>query len=155
MRAPQLPVAERAGHAITTSAATIGTVPGARQSVRVVTGSLRASQCDNGRFQNGPLMRFVILVAFILIIGSLASALFFMMRDRGRTPNMMRSLMLRVGFSVALFLFILFSHWMGWIQSTASIRRPDRHPREKAPPRFLPRRFAATHAAEAARPYSQ
>jgi hypothetical protein len=41
-----------------------------------------------------------------------------MMRDRGRTPNMMRSLMFRVGFSVALFLFILFSHWMGWIQST-------------------------------------
>nr|WP_315597616.1 twin transmembrane helix small protein [uncultured Cupriavidus sp.] len=63
-------------------------------------------------------MRFVIIVAFILIIGSLASALFFMMRDRGRTPNMMRSLMLRVGFSVALFLFILFSHWMGWIHST-------------------------------------
>jgi len=63
-------------------------------------------------------MRFVIIVAFLLIIGSLASALFFMMRDRGRTPNMMRSLMLRVGFSVALFLFILFANWMGWIHST-------------------------------------
>ena len=63
-------------------------------------------------------MRFVIIIAFILIIASLASALFFMMRDRGKTPNMMRSLMLRVGFSVALFLFILFSCWMGWIHST-------------------------------------
>lgn len=63
-------------------------------------------------------MRIVILIAFFLIIGSLACALFFMMRDRGRTPNMMRSLMFRVGFSVALFVFILFSHWMGWIQST-------------------------------------
>ncbi|KDP88666.1 twin transmembrane helix small protein [Cupriavidus basilensis] len=63
-------------------------------------------------------MRIVIIIAFILIIGSLASALFFMMRDRGKTPNMMRSLMFRVGFSVALFVFILFSHWMGWIQST-------------------------------------
>ncbi|AJG17802.1 twin transmembrane helix small protein [Cupriavidus basilensis] len=63
-------------------------------------------------------MRIVILIAFFLIIGSLASALFFMMRDRGGTPNMMRSLMFRVGFSVALFVFILFSHWMGWIQST-------------------------------------
>ncbi|MDF3886145.1 twin transmembrane helix small protein [Cupriavidus basilensis] len=63
-------------------------------------------------------MRIVIILAFILIIGSLASALFFMMRDRGKTPNMMRSLMFRVGFSVALFVFILFSHWMGWIQST-------------------------------------
>jgi len=69
-------------------------------------------------------MRFVIIVAFILIIGSLASALFFMMRDRGRTPNMMRSLMLRVGFSVALFLFILFANWMGWIHSTGILMSP-------------------------------
>jgi hypothetical protein len=63
-------------------------------------------------------MRIVILIAFVLIIASLGSALYFMMRDRGRTPNMMRSLMLRVGVSVALFLFILFSNWMGWIHST-------------------------------------
>ena len=69
-------------------------------------------------------MRFIIALAFILIIGSLASALFFMMRARGRTPNMMRSLMLRVGFSVALFLFILFSHWMGWIHSTGIQMNP-------------------------------
>ncbi|CAG2126994.1 MULTISPECIES: twin transmembrane helix small protein [Cupriavidus] len=69
-------------------------------------------------------MRFIIVLAFILIIGSLASALFFMMRDRGRTPNMMRSLMFRVGFSVALFLFILFSHWMGWIHSTGIQMNP-------------------------------
>jgi len=63
-------------------------------------------------------MRIVILIAFLLILASLGSALYYMMRDRGRTPNMMRSLMLRVGFSVALFLFILFSNWMGWIHST-------------------------------------
>jgi len=63
-------------------------------------------------------MRIVIIIAFLLILASLGSALYFMMRDRGRTPNMMRSLMLRVGFSVALFLFILFSNWMGWIHST-------------------------------------
>lgn len=63
-------------------------------------------------------MRVIIVIAFILILCSLGSALFFMMRDRGRTPNMMRSLMLRVGFSIALFLFILFSNWMGWIHST-------------------------------------
>ena len=63
-------------------------------------------------------MRFVILVAFILIIGSLASALFFMMHDRGRTKRMVWSLATRVGLSISLFLFILFAHWMGWIQST-------------------------------------
>ncbi|TWG83823.1 Protein of unknown function (DUF2909) [Cupriavidus gilardii J11] len=63
-------------------------------------------------------MRIVIVIAFILILASLASALFFMMRDRGKTPNMVRSLTVRVGLSVALFLFILFSYWMGWIEST-------------------------------------
>lgn len=63
-------------------------------------------------------MRIVIVIAFLLILASLASALFFMMRDRGKTPNMARSLAVRVGLSIALFLFILFSHWMGWIEST-------------------------------------
>ncbi|CAG9175221.1 twin transmembrane helix small protein [Cupriavidus respiraculi] len=63
-------------------------------------------------------MRIVIVIAFILILCSLGSALFFMMRDQGKTPNMMRSLALRVGLSIALFLFILLSYRMGWIQST-------------------------------------
>lgn len=63
-------------------------------------------------------MKWIIIFAFVLIIGSLGSALFFLIRDRGRTRNMMRALAFRVGFSVALFLFILFAHQMGWIQST-------------------------------------
>lgn len=63
-------------------------------------------------------MKWIIVVAFVLIIGSLASAMIFLIRDRGRTRNTVRALGFRVGFSIALFLFILFAHWMGWIQST-------------------------------------
>ncbi len=63
-------------------------------------------------------MKLVIVVAFILIIGSLASALVFMIRDRGRTRNTVRALALRVGFSIALFGLILAAHALGWIQST-------------------------------------
>ena len=63
-------------------------------------------------------MKIVIVIAFLLIIGSLASALFFMMRDKGRTRNTVRALGMRVGFSIALFIFILISHQMGWIQAT-------------------------------------
>ncbi len=63
-------------------------------------------------------MKWIIAAGFVLIIGSLASALVFLIRDRGRTRNTMRALGLRVGLSIALFLFILFAHWMGWIQST-------------------------------------
>ena len=63
-------------------------------------------------------MKIVILIAFVLIIGSMVSAMVFLIRDRGRTRNVVRALSLRVGFSVALFLLILFGHYMGWIQST-------------------------------------
>jgi hypothetical protein len=63
-------------------------------------------------------VKIVIAVAFVLIIGSLVSALVFMMRDRGRTRNTARALGLRVGLSIALFLFILLAHQLGWIQST-------------------------------------
>ncbi len=63
-------------------------------------------------------MKIVIAIAFLLIIGSLGSALFFMMRDKGKTRNTARALGFRVGFSILLFLFILFSHQMGWIQAS-------------------------------------
>ncbi len=62
-------------------------------------------------------MKWIIALAFLLIIGSLVSAMVFMVRDKGRTKNMARALGLRVGFSIALFLFILLSHRLGWIQS--------------------------------------
>jgi len=63
-------------------------------------------------------VKWIIVVGFALIIGSLASAMIFLIRDRGRTRNTVRALGFRVGFSIALFLFIVFAHWMGWIQST-------------------------------------
>jgi hypothetical protein len=63
-------------------------------------------------------LKWIIVLAFILIIGSLASAMFFLIRDRGRTRNTARALGFRVGFSIALFLLILFANRMGWIEST-------------------------------------
>lgn len=63
-------------------------------------------------------MKWVIVVAFVMIIGSLMSAMVFLIRDRGRTRNVVRALGLRVGLSVALFVLILLAHHFGWIQST-------------------------------------
>jgi hypothetical protein len=63
-------------------------------------------------------MRYVVIVAFILILGSLASALVFLMKDKGTSNRTVNALALRVGFSILLFLFILFSYKMGWIQYT-------------------------------------
>ncbi|CAJ0727761.1 MAG: twin transmembrane helix small protein [Ralstonia sp.] len=63
-------------------------------------------------------MRIVVAIAFLLILGSLASALFFLMRDKGHSNRTVRSLMFRVGFSIALFIFIFVANRLGWIHST-------------------------------------
>ncbi|GGX20116.1 twin transmembrane helix small protein [Pigmentiphaga litoralis] len=63
-------------------------------------------------------MRIIVAIAFIGILYSLASALFFLMRDKGKTNRTVNALTARIGLSVMLFLFVLFAHWMGWIQST-------------------------------------
>lgn len=63
-------------------------------------------------------MKWLVAFAFVLILGSLASAMVFLIRDRGRTRNVVRALGFRVGFSILLFLLVLFANWMGWIQST-------------------------------------
>jgi hypothetical protein len=63
-------------------------------------------------------MRIVVGLAFIMILGSLASALFYLMRDKGTSNKTVNALTVRIGLSVALFLFLLFANWMGWIQST-------------------------------------
>lgn len=65
---------------------------------------------------------FLVVLAFVAIIGSLGSALFFMMRDgregKAKTSNMARALAFRVGFSVVLFICVLIAWKMGWIQPT-------------------------------------
>jgi hypothetical protein len=63
-------------------------------------------------------MRIVVILAFLGIVGSMASALFYLMRDKGGTNKTVNALTWRVGLSIALFLFVLFAHYMGWIQST-------------------------------------
>ena len=67
-------------------------------------------------------MKVLIAAAFIAILGALAAAGVFMLRDgRGgkpKTGNMMRALALRVALSVLLFVCILVSYWLGWIQPT-------------------------------------
>jgi len=60
-------------------------------------------------------MRIIIVIALIGIVLSLGSALVYLIRDKGTTNRTVNALTVRVGISVALFLFILLSYWMGWI----------------------------------------
>ncbi len=63
-------------------------------------------------------MKWLVLIAFLLIIASLGSALIFLVRDKGATRNVARALTARVALSVMLFALIMFANWMGWIRST-------------------------------------
>jgi NADH:ubiquinone oxidoreductase subunit 6 (subunit J) len=67
-------------------------------------------------------MKYLIALAFVGIIGALAMAGVFMLRDgrdgKPKSANMMRALAVRVGLSVLLFLCILLSYWAGWIHPT-------------------------------------
>jgi hypothetical protein len=67
-------------------------------------------------------MKLMIVVLLLAVLVALASAGVFMLRKpRSSDPRgtaMARALAVRVGLSVALFLIVLFSYWMGWIQPT-------------------------------------
>ncbi len=81
-------------------------------------------------------MKYLVIASFIAIIGSLGTALVFMMRggspdanasELESTPSsrrMARALAFRVGFSVLLFVVVLISYWMGWIQPTGLPANP-------------------------------
>ncbi len=67
-------------------------------------------------------MKYLVGIAFVLILGALAAAGVFMLRgsktDAKKSRHMARALAVRVALSVSLFLLILLSWPMGWIQPT-------------------------------------
>ncbi|MBI5333200.1 MAG: twin transmembrane helix small protein [Burkholderiales bacterium] len=67
-------------------------------------------------------MKLIVAAAFAAILLALGLAGRAMLRDgrRGepKTNRMVRALAWRVGISVALFVFILLSYKLGWIQPT-------------------------------------
>lgn len=73
-------------------------------------------------------MKYFVAIAFLGILGSLGSALFFMMRNGGSSGNddqnkakgsrMAWALAVRVGLSVVLFLCILAAWQLGYLQPT-------------------------------------
>lgn len=67
-------------------------------------------------------MKIIVLLAFVGILASLGTALFFMMRDgrngKAKTSNMARALALRVGLSILLFVCILVAWKLGYVHPT-------------------------------------
>jgi hypothetical protein len=60
-------------------------------------------------------MRIIVIVVLIAIVTALFTALVFLYRDRGHGNRVVIALAVRVGLSMALIAFLVFSYWMGWI----------------------------------------
>lgn len=67
-------------------------------------------------------MKYLVILAFLAIVGSLGTALFFMMKNdgngRSRNSRMAWALAMRVGISILLFLCILLAWKLGYIHPT-------------------------------------
>jgi len=67
-------------------------------------------------------MTYLVILAFVAILGSLGTALYFMLKggqdDKAKRGNMARALAFRVGFSILLFVCILIAWKLGYIRPT-------------------------------------
>jgi hypothetical protein len=62
-----------------------------------------------------PLFRILVIAVFVGILVSLGSALYQLTRSGGDSKKMVRSLAIRVGLSVALFLLLMIAWYAGLI----------------------------------------
>ncbi|EKF75719.1 hypothetical protein A11A3_02582 [Alcanivorax hongdengensis A-11-3] len=81
-------------------------------------------------------VKAIVVILLLAAVFSLGRALMSLARGESREGKTMRALAWRVGFSVAVFLFILLSMYMGWIKPH-DVNPAMRHgqPIEQAGPR--------------------
>jgi len=60
-------------------------------------------------------LRIVVILFLVFIVGSLLSALYFLVTDRGGSERMARALTVRVVLSVVLFALLMLGYYFGII----------------------------------------
>lgn len=63
------------------------------------------------------IMRIIIILFIVVILASLGSALYYMVRDRGTTERTAKALTIRVALSVLLFLILMLGFHFGLINT--------------------------------------
>jgi hypothetical protein len=58
-------------------------------------------------------MKILLVLMILVILFSLGSALFYLIRDQGTTDRTVRALTWRVGLSISLFALVLLGLWLG------------------------------------------
>jgi len=60
-------------------------------------------------------MKIIVILFLLAIVASLASALYFLVTDRGRSDRTVKALAVRVGLSLTLFLLLMAGYYFGLI----------------------------------------
>ena len=63
-------------------------------------------------------MRIVVIAMLVLIVGSLGSALWFLIRDKGNSERTVKALTVRISLSIGLFLLLMAGYYFGIIPKT-------------------------------------
>ena len=63
------------------------------------------------------MQKLIVILLLIVILGSLGSAWYHLIKgDKDDSNRMLKSLTLRVGLSVSLFVFLIIGYYLGWFQ---------------------------------------
>jgi Na+-driven multidrug efflux pump len=60
-------------------------------------------------------MRFLVILFLIVILASLGSALYYMIRDKGRSERTVKALTVRITLSIVLFILLIVGYATGII----------------------------------------
>ena len=60
-------------------------------------------------------MRFLVLLFLVVILASLGSALYYMIRDKGRSERAVKALTVRITLSIVLFILLIVGYATGII----------------------------------------
>lgn len=61
------------------------------------------------------IIKFIVILFLIIIVYSLASGLFFLVRDKSQSNRVVKALSWRISLSLLLFIFLLVAFAMGWV----------------------------------------
>jgi hypothetical protein len=62
-------------------------------------------------------LKIVVIIFIVLILGSLGSALYFLVKDKGTSQRTAKALTWRVVFSIALFSLLMLAYHFGFISN--------------------------------------
>ncbi|HSB49666.1 MAG TPA: twin transmembrane helix small protein [Burkholderiales bacterium] len=65
-------------------------------------------------------MKIVVILFLVFIVGSLFSALYYLVHDKGRGERTVRALTVRITLSVALFVLLMLGYYFGFITGRLS-----------------------------------